>query len=57
MRKQRRRSAVEIGAFVCATQIVQTLFFLNLRFKASGLLLSLHKSIGGWGGGGQDPFL
>ena len=36
MRKQRRRSAAQlISALVFATQIVQSLFFLNLKFQAS----------------------
>ena len=43
MRKQRRSitavTAKLISAFVFATQIVQSLFFLNPRFQASSCLL------------------
>ena len=45
MRKERCRSAVHIltaqliSAFVFATQIVQSLFFLNLKFQASSYFL------------------
>ena len=34
-----------ISAFVFATQIVQSLFFLNLKFQASSLLLWQHSMI------------
>ena len=45
VRKQRRRSASTaklISAFVFATRIVQSLFFLNPKFQASSHLLWLH---------------
>ena len=35
MRKQRCKSASRISAFVFATQIVQSLFFLNTKFQVS----------------------
>ena len=41
MRKQRRRSAKLISAFVFATRIVQSLYFLNTKFHASSCLLLL----------------
>ena len=34
-----------ISAFVFATQIVQSLFFLDLKFQASSLLLLLYKLV------------
>ena len=34
-----------ISAFVCATRIVQSLFFLNPKFQASSHLLWLHSPI------------
>ena len=45
MRKQRRRSAVTaklISAFVFATRIVQSLFYLNPKFQASSHLVRLY---------------
>ena len=45
MRKQRRRSAKLISAFVFATRIVQSLFFLNTNFQASSHLLWLHSLV------------
>ena len=48
MRKQRRRSASRlplISDFVFATQIVHFLFFLNLKFQDSSLLLCLCSSV------------
>ena len=44
-RKQRRRSASRLGAFVFATRIVQFLFFLKPKFQASSLLLWLYSLI------------
>ena len=45
----RLRSAVQtaqlISAFVLATGIVQSLFFLNLKFQTSSLLLRLHRLV------------
>ena len=41
MRKQRRRSALLISAFVFATRIVQSLYLINLKFQASSSLLWL----------------
>ena len=44
--KQRRRSAAQlISAFVFATRIVQSLFFLNPKFQASSHLLWLYSPI------------
>ena len=49
MQKQMRRSVAVtvklISAFVFATQIIQFLFFLNLKFQASSLLLWLYMSV------------
>ena len=46
MRKQRRRSAAKlISAFVFATRIVQSLYFLNPKFRASSHLLWLHSPV------------
>ena len=45
MRKQRRRSASRISAFVFATQIVQSLYFLKLKFQASSHLLYLYSLV------------
>ena len=47
MRKQRRRSASLklISAFVFATEIVRSLFFLNLKFNASSHLLWLYSLV------------
>ena len=42
-----------ISAFVFATQMVQFLFFLNLKFQASSLLLSLYKLV--FVGAGRKP--
>ena len=44
VRKQRRRSVTAQlnSAFVFPTQIVQFLFFLNLKFQASSHLLAMH---------------
>ena len=45
-RKQRRRSASRlISAFAFATRIVQFLFYLNPKFQASSLLLSLYRPV------------
>ena len=44
MRKQRRRSAVQIDQDLCFdTQIVQSLFFLSPKFQATDLFLILYK--------------
>ena len=50
MRKQRRRSAFAvtaklISAFVFATQIVQSLYYLNPKFQASSHLLWLYRPV------------
>ena len=45
MRKQRRRSASLFNAFVFATRIVQSLYFLNLKFQASSHLLWLYSPV------------
>ena len=45
MRKQRRRSAKLISAFVFATRIVQFIFYLNPKFQASGSFLSLYRPV------------
>ena len=47
MRKQRRRSVTAklISAFVFATSIVQSLFFLNPKFQASSHLLWLYSPV------------
>ena len=50
MQKQRRRSASRvtaklISAFVFATRIVQSLFFLNPKFQASSHLLWLYSPV------------
>ena len=48
MRKQRCRSASQkklISAFIFPTWTVQFLFFLNLKFQASSLLLGLYRSV------------
>ena len=45
MRKQRRRTAKLISAFVFATRIVHFLFLLNPKFQASMLLLGLYMSV------------
>ena len=45
MRKQRRRSAKLISAFVFATRIVQLLYFLNPKFQASSQLLCLYSPV------------
>ena len=42
--EQLRSTAKLISAFVFATQIVQSLFLLHLKFQASSLILSLHSS-------------
>ena len=42
-----------ISAFVFATQIIQSLFFLNLKFQASSYLLWLHSPV--CVGPGQKP--
>ena len=34
-----------ISVFVFATQIVQSLFFLHLKFRAAGLLLRLYRLV------------
>ena len=46
MRKKRRRSAAQlISAFVFATWIVQSLYFLNQKFQASSHLLWLYSPV------------
>ena len=45
MQKQRRRSASQISAFVFATGIVQSLYYLNPKFQASSHLLWLHRPV------------
>ena len=47
MRKQRRRSVTAqlISAFVCATQILLSLFFLDPKFQASSHLLWLYSPV------------
>ena len=49
MQKQRRRSAVQISCVVTSQLIrplfVQTCYFLNPKFQASGHLLWLHSSV------------
>ena len=56
MKKQRCRSASQkVHAFVFATQIVQSLFFLNSKFLASSLFLSLYRLV--CVGPGQKPKL
>ena len=45
MRKQRRKSASRFSAFVFATQIVQFLFYLNLKFQDSSSFLRLYRSV------------
>ena len=45
MRKQRRRTAKLISAFVFANRIVQFLFFLYPKFQASSLLLRLYSPV------------
>ena len=50
MRKQRRRSASRlpaklISAFVFATRIVQSLYFLSTKFQASSHLLWLYSPV------------
>ena len=50
MQNQRRRSAAQlhaqlISAFVFATQIVQSLYFVNLKFQASSHLLCLYSPV------------
>ena len=46
MQKQRCAVIAQlISAFVFATQIVQCLFFLNLKFQASSLLLRLYSLV------------
>ena len=45
MRKQRRRSASLISAFVFATDIVQSLFFLITKFQASSHFLWLYSPV------------
>ena len=45
MRKQRRRTAKLISAFVFATRIVQFLFFLNPKFQASSSFLCLYRLV------------
>ena len=46
-RKQRRRSASRllISAFVFATRIVRSLFFLNTKFHTSSCFQSLHRPV------------
>ena len=44
-RKQRRRSASLISAFVFATRIVQFLFYLNPKFQASSSFLCLYSPV------------
>ena len=45
-RKQRRRSAAQlISAFVFATQIVQSLYYLNPKFQASSHLLLQYSPV------------
>ena len=47
MRKQRCRSAAQlISAFVLATQLVQSLFFLNPKFPASSHFLCVSDLVG-----------
>ena len=54
MRKQRRRSAAQlISAFVFATWIVQSFFFLNPKFQDSNHLLWLYSPL--CIGPGQKP--
>ena len=45
MRKQRRRSAKLISAFVFATWIVQSLYLLKPKFQASSYLLWLYNLV------------
>ena len=50
MRKQRRRSASRstaklINAFVFATRIIQSLYFLNLKFQNSSHLVLLYSRV------------
>ena len=45
MRKQRRRSAQLISAFVFAIRIVQALFYLIPKFQASSHLLWQHSPV------------
>ena len=44
-KKQRRRSAKLISAFVFATRIVQFLFYLNPKFQASSSFLCLNRPV------------
>ena len=45
VRKQRRRSAKLISAFVFAKRIVQSLYYLNSKFQASRHLLWLYSLV------------
>ena len=48
MQKQRHSNAVTaklISAFVFATQIVQSLYFLNTKFQASSSFLCLYRPV------------
>ena len=56
MRKYWRRSAVQVVAFVFATRIVQSLFFLNPAFHSSvslqgGKVVSFFKKKEDWTSG------
>ena len=57
MLKQMHRSAAWLSTFAFATQIVQSLCFLNQKFQASNNLLWLYSSIvSGLVGNTEDMF-